>query len=67
MGVYYVVEGPVPAVAPLVPWSAAGIYMTTVLGVPTLQYLPWAIMCYLGFITAWIYGYTGKAIWKEEE
>jgi len=54
-------------VVPLIPWSAAGIYMTTVLGVPTLQYLPWAIMCYLGFITAWIYGYTGKAIWKEEE
>lgn len=54
-------------VVPLIPWAAAGIYMTTVLGVPTLQYLPWAIMCYLGFITAWIYGYTGIAIWKEEE
>lgn len=53
-------------VVPLIPWSAAGIYMTTVLGVPTTQYLPWAIMCYLGFITAWIYGYTGIAIWKEE-
>lgn len=50
---------------PLVPWSAAGVYMTATLGVSTLEYAPWAIMCYLGFIIAWIYGYTGKAIWKE--
>lgn len=54
-------------VVPLIPWSAAGVYMTSTLGVPTLSYLPWAIMCYLGFIIAWIYGYTGKAIWREKE
>jgi len=54
-------------VVPLIPWSAAGVYMTTTLGVPTLSYLPWAIMCYLGFIIAWIYGYTGKAIWREKD
>ncbi|RKL63706.1 Na+/H+ antiporter NhaC [Thermoanaerobacteraceae bacterium SP2] len=53
-------------VVPLIPWSAAGVYMTATLGVPTLSYAPWAIMCYLGFILAWIYGYTGKAIWKEQ-
>lgn len=52
-------------VVPLIPWSAAGVYMTATLGVPTQSYAPWAIMCYLGFIIAWIYGYTGKAIWKE--
>ncbi|KYO69170.1 Na+/H+ antiporter NhaC [Thermovenabulum gondwanense] len=53
-------------VVPLIPWSAAGVYMTATLGVPTQSYAPWAIMCYLGFIIAWIYGYTGKAIWKEQ-
>ncbi|AYO32168.1 Na+/H+ antiporter NhaC [Biomaibacter acetigenes] len=53
-------------VVPLISWSAAGVYMTATLGVPTLSYAPWAIMCYLGFILAWIYGYTGKAIWKEQ-
>ncbi|MGB9814196.1 MAG: Na+/H+ antiporter NhaC [Thermovenabulum sp.] len=53
-------------VVPLIPWSAAGVYMTATLGVPTQSYAPWAIMCYLGFIIAWIYGYTGKAIWKEK-
>ncbi|QSQ08059.1 Malate-2H(+)/Na(+)-lactate antiporter [Koleobacter methoxysyntrophicus] len=53
-------------VVPLVPWSAAGVYMATTLGVPTQSYAPWAVMCYLGFVFAWIYGYTGKAIWKEK-
>lgn len=51
-------------VVPLIPWSAAGTYMTATLGVSTQAYAPWAIMCYLGFIFAWIYGYTGRAIWR---
>lgn len=54
-------------IVPLVPWSAAGVYMATTLGVSTMEYLPWAIMCYLGFILAWVYGYTGKAIWKVDD
>ena len=49
---------------PLVPWSAAGAYMTATLGVETLAYLPWAILCYIGFIFAIIYGYTGIGIAK---
>lgn len=54
-------------IVPLIPWSSAGVYMSATLGVPTISYAPWAIMCYLGFIIAWIYGYTGKAIWKVEK
>ncbi|MDN5319153.1 MAG: Na+:H+ antiporter, NhaC family [Thermovirga sp.] len=53
-------------VVPLVPWSAAGIYMSTVLGVPVLDYLPWAVMCYAGALIAWIYGFTGIGIFREE-
>ena len=49
---------------PLVPWSAAGAYMAATLGVETLEYLPWAILCYIGFIFAIIYGYTGIGIAK---
>lgn len=49
---------------PLVPWSAAGAYMAATLGVETLDYLPWAILCYIGFIFAIIYGYTGIGIAK---
>lgn len=51
---------------PLVPWSAAGAYMTATLGVETLDYLPWAVLCYTGFIFAIIYGYTGFGIAKLE-
>ena len=49
-------------IVPLVPWSIAGVFMAGTLGVSTLAYLPWAIMCYTGFIFALIYGFTGFAI-----
>jgi NhaC family Na+:H+ antiporter len=49
-------------VVPLVPWSMAGVFMGGTLGVPTLSYLPWAVMCYMGMIFALIYGFTGFAI-----
>lgn len=52
---------------PLVPWSAAGAYMTACLGVETLDYAPWAILCYTGFIIAIFYGYTGIGIAKLED
>ena len=49
-------------IVPLVPWSMAGVFMAGTLGVPTLSYLPWAFMCYLGIVFAWIYGFTGIGI-----
>lgn len=49
---------------PLIPWSAAGAYMTATLGVPTLEYLPWAIFNYVGIIFALILGFTGIGIAK---
>lgn len=49
-------------VVPLVPWSMAGIYMSGTLGVATLDYVPWAFMCYLGIVFAIIYGFTGIGI-----
>lgn len=49
-------------VVPLVPWSMAGVYMASTLGVATIEYAPWALLCYLGFVTAIIYGYTGFSI-----
>lgn len=49
---------------PLIPWSAAGAYMTATLGVDTLQYLPWAILNYSGIIFAIIYAITGFGIAK---
>ncbi len=49
---------------PLVPWSVAGTYMAATLGVPTVSYLPWAVLCYSSMIFAIIYGYTGFGIAK---
>ena len=51
-------------VEPIVPWTAAGVYMATTLGVPTLSYLPWAVICYTGVIFAIIWGFTGFGIAK---
>ena len=49
-------------VVPLVPWAVAGTYMATTLGVPTVQYLPWAVLCYGSFLFALLFGFTGWTI-----
>ena len=49
-------------VVPLVPWSMAGVFMAGTLDVPTVQYVPWAVMCYVGMLFALLYGFTGFAI-----
>ncbi len=56
------VEDSGTVVVPLVPWSIAGVFMAGTLGVETLAYAKWAVMCYTGFIFALIYGFTGFAI-----
>lgn len=54
-------------IVPLIPWSSAGVFMAATLGVPTLSYAPWAILCYTGFIFAIILGYTGIGITQLDE
>lgn len=49
---------------PIVPWSVAGTYMATTLDVPTVSYMPWAILCYGSMIFAIIFGFTGFGIAK---
>ncbi|MGL5312471.1 MAG: Na+/H+ antiporter NhaC [Peptostreptococcaceae bacterium] len=51
-------------IVPLIPWSAAGAYMASTLGVSTLEYLPWAILNYTGIIFAVILAATGFGIAK---
>ena len=51
-------------VIPLIPWSAAGAYMSGALGVETFSYAPWAIFCYAGIVIAVIWGYLGIGILK---
>ncbi|MGI6467114.1 MAG: Na+/H+ antiporter NhaC [Sphaerochaetaceae bacterium] len=54
-------------VVPIVPWSIAGTFMAGTLGVSTIAYLPWAILCYTSFLFAILYGYTGFGIAKLDD
>jgi Na+:H+ antiporter, NhaC family len=55
------------AVAPLIPWGVAGVYMANTLKVPTLEYLPYAVMCYLTVVIATFYGFTKLFIYKNNQ
>jgi NhaC family Na+:H+ antiporter len=48
--------------SPLVPWNSCGAYMTGVLGVPTMQYLPFAFFNLLNPLVALAYAFTGFRI-----
>lgn len=54
-------------IVPLVPWSAAGAYMASTLGVSTMEYLPWAVLNYTGIIFAIILAATGFGIAKIDD
>jgi NhaC family Na+:H+ antiporter len=43
-------EDSVTILEPLMPWTVSAIFMATTLGVPTLQYLPWAVFCMTGWM-----------------
>lgn len=46
-------------IVPLVPWSMAGVYITGALGVPVLNYLPWAITNWAALFILALYGFAG--------
>lgn len=48
--------------SPLVPWNSCGAYMTGVLGVTTIQYLPFAFFNLLNPVVALVYAFTGFRI-----
>ncbi|MEG9296410.1 Na+/H+ antiporter NhaC [Mangrovibacillus sp. Mu-81] len=53
-------------VNPLVPWSVCGIFLTDVLGVSTMDYLPFAVFCIVSPLITILYGFTGWTIKKEK-
>lgn len=55
-------EDSVSCVECLIPWTAAGAYMAATLGVPTLNYLPFAILNYSGIFLSLIWAATGIGI-----
>ncbi|MEG9499059.1 Na+/H+ antiporter NhaC [Mannheimia indoligenes] len=50
---------------PLVPWSVCGVFISSVLNVPVLDYLPYAFFCYICLILTLIFGFTGVTISKK--
>jgi len=48
--------------SPLVPWNSCGAYMTGVLGVPTMTYLPYAFFNILNPLVALVFAFTGYRI-----
>jgi len=52
--------------SPLVPWNSCGAYMSAVLGVPTLLYVPYAIFSYASPALSVLYGATGFRIERLE-
>ena len=50
----------------LVPWTTCGVFMAGALGVPTLDYLPFAFMNLLNPTLAILYGFFGIALVREK-
>lgn len=53
-------------VNPLVPWGVCGVFVTSVLGVDTLTYLPFSFFCYTCVILTLISGFTGITLTKNK-
>lgn len=51
---------------PLVPWGVCGAFSTSMLGVATLAYLPFAIFCYTSLILTVIVGLTGLTMTRSD-
>ncbi|MED4591163.1 Na+/H+ antiporter NhaC family protein, partial [Priestia flexa] len=51
---------------PLIPWGVSGAFISQTLGVPVVDYLPFAFFCLLCPIFAVILGYTGLGIAKQK-
>jgi NhaC family Na+:H+ antiporter len=51
---------------PIMPWTVSAVYMATTVGVPTIEYAPWAVFCYAGpvftLLIAGTYSKTGFGI-----
>ena len=53
--------------SPLVPWNSCGATMSSFMGVPTLAYLPYAILNWINPFVSAFYGFTGISMEKMTE
>ncbi|TDL35244.1 Na+/H+ antiporter NhaC [Jeotgalibacillus sp. S-D1] len=61
-----VLEDAGTVINPLVPWGVCGVFITNVLGVSTLTYLPFAVFCLASPILTVIFSATGWTITKNK-
>ncbi len=62
-----VLEDAGTVINPLIPYGVSGVFMAGVLGVPVLDYLPYAIFCLISPLLSIFYGFTGISIKKREQ
>ncbi len=53
--------------SPLVPWNTCGATMSTYLGVPTIEYLPYCFLNLVNPIVSIVFGFTGITMMKLED
>ena len=56
------IEDGVSVTSPLIPWSSCGVTQATVLGVPTLTYLPYCVFNYLTPVMSMVVIWTGYKV-----
>ena len=53
--------------SPLIPWNSSAVFVYSALGIPVVAYAPYAFICWITFIVAAIWGYTGISMHKTKE
>jgi Na+:H+ antiporter, NhaC family len=48
--------------SPLIPWNSCGAYMAGVLGVPTVEYFPYAFFNLINPLLALVFAFTGYGV-----
>ena len=51
---------------PLIPWTTGGAFFATTLGLSAIEYIPWALLCWMNPILSIIFAYLGIAIFKRK-
>lgn len=52
---------------PLVPWGVYGVFLAGILGVPVIDYVPYAFFCWFSLLLTLVYGFTGFTISKKDQ
>ncbi len=60
-----VCEDSATVTSPLIPWGLGGVYFTSVLSVPTLDYLPYTFFAFFTPFMTLLLAYTNKFMFKE--